>query len=226
MTRLLLVGHGSRDPAALDEFWQVAAAAGAAGCFLEFAQPTLPQALARLDGQVTVVPLTLFPAGHTVTDIPRLMAEAARPGLSFRYSGHLGLHPLIVAVVEERAREAGGAELILVARGASVPEANADLFRLAQRLGAHPCFCGLAQPDYLETLHSLGGHAFVLPYFLFTGVLIERMRRQAAAVGARFGRHIGPDPRLVQAILDKAGGAPPWPAASSTWSAPAPATRN
>ncbi len=86
---LLLVGHGSRDPAAAGEFEQLttlvrdAAPSGTrvgAG-FLELAEPHVDAALDRLvaDGatDIAAVPYVLFGAGHLKDDGPAILARAA-----------------------------------------------------------------------------------------------------------------------------------------------------
>ena len=49
-----------------------------------------------------------------------------------------------------------------------------------------------------------------MPYFLFTGVLVDRIHEQAAAWSAahpditvRMGPELGPDPRLARLVLDR-----------------------
>ncbi|HTQ38931.1 MAG TPA: sirohydrochlorin chelatase [Pirellulales bacterium] len=83
---LLLVGHGTQNSNGLAEFWavarQVAELAGeflVESCFLELAEPSIPEALERLLRQgverLTVVPLLLFAAGHAKHDIPAAVQE-------------------------------------------------------------------------------------------------------------------------------------------------------
>ena len=51
------------------------------GAFLEFAQPTIAEAVARLAGQggaeIAAVPMFLSAVGHTMDDVPKAVAEAA-----------------------------------------------------------------------------------------------------------------------------------------------------
>src|SRR5258707_5141020 len=96
---LLLVGHGTRDAAGLDEFAvvvervRVAASEPVEGCFLELARPTIGEGLARLVDRgvrrVTVVPVLLFAAGHAKRDIPAAVEEAAarHPEITVRQAG-------------------------------------------------------------------------------------------------------------------------------------------
>ncbi len=64
------------------------------GAFLEFARPTIAEAVARLAGQggteIAAVPMFLSAMGHTMDDVPKAVAEAARQyneGSGFRVQG-------------------------------------------------------------------------------------------------------------------------------------------
>ena len=95
---LLLVGHGTRDFHGQREFRQVAEllAAEANGvaveiCFLELAEPSIQEGVARLIErgvrQVIVLPLLLFSAGHAQRDIPQAV-QAALEDLTRGEHGH------------------------------------------------------------------------------------------------------------------------------------------
>ncbi len=123
---LLLIGHGTRDEQGLQEFRRVAelltaAATGLAVevCFLELAEPSVPQGAARLIERgvrhVIVLPLLLFSAGHAQRDIPRAV-EAAFDDLASRERSRrpatvwqapvLGCHPDIIELSVRRFGEA------------------------------------------------------------------------------------------------------------------------
>ena len=119
MTDLLLIGHGSRDPAAAKEFGALAEIVAArlgghrlAGGFLELADPPVDEALDGLVAEgaddVVAVPYVLFGAGHLKDDGPAVLARARRrhPGVRFRLARDLGTHPAVLDVAEERSREA------------------------------------------------------------------------------------------------------------------------
>ncbi|BDG61556.1 sirohydrochlorin chelatase [Caldinitratiruptor microaerophilus] len=90
------------------------------------------------------------------------------------------------------------AVLVLVGRGSSDPEANSDFYKVgrllweALRAGGGPlavdwvelCFIGVTVPDLDTALRrtvALGARqVVVLPYFLFTGVLVKRIARITA----------------------------------------------
>ncbi len=157
MTDLLLVGHGSRDPAAAKEFGSlVEMVAGrldgrrVAGGFLELADPPIDDALDRLVAEgaddIVAVPYVLFGAGHLKDDGPAVLGRARRrhPGVRFRLARDLGTHPAVLDVAEERAREAQArlvapddAEhaVVIVGRGSTDPDASAEFVKLARLLG-------------------------------------------------------------------------------------------
>jgi sirohydrochlorin ferrochelatase len=242
---LLIVGHGSRSAAGVAEYWDLArvvteaAPALDVGCgFIELAAPDLDTAVDRLvdrgAASVVAVPLVLLGAGHMKDDgrVPVL----GHPGVQFAYARHLGLHPLVLAVATDRIREAvgegdpAGTAVVVVGRGSSDPDANADLYKVARLLWdsrglamVEPAFVSLAQPSVpaaLERCRRLGAERIVVvPYFLFTGVLVDRIADQVAgwaaahpALHVRPGPHLGADPRIAHLVLERyaealAGGA-------------------
>ncbi|MEA2705114.1 MAG: sirohydrochlorin cobaltochelatase, partial [Actinomycetota bacterium] len=156
MTRpdLLLIGHGSRNPAATEEFdrlvQQLTAAAPdlrvGAG-FLELADPPIDAAVDRLVAEgatdVVAVPYVLFGAGHLKDDGPAVLARARarHPGVRFRLARDVGLHPAVLDVAEDRARTAlkrlpdtDSTAVVLVSRGSTDPDACADFVKFARLL--------------------------------------------------------------------------------------------
>ncbi len=264
---LLLIGHGTRSRAGGDELHgfadalskarpEVAVGAG----FIEFTEPRLDDALDALvaDGatRVVAVPLLLLGAGHLKDDGPAALARArlAHPGVAFSYGRELGVHPAVLDALEERTRAVvfgpsahrwpGGPTdaVVIVGRGSTDPDANAELAKAARLLAdgrgigatkatpgvgapfgfVEPAFVSLASPDVSEALdrcHALGARRIaVVPYFLFTGLLVERIGEQARRWASEhpnaevaLGAHIGIDERIVELAwsrYDEALGAP------------------
>ncbi len=161
MTDLLLIGHGSRDPAAAKEFAAVVDLVDArldgrrvVGGFLELSDPPIDEAVDALVAagadDVVAVPYVLFGAGHLKDDGPAVLARARHrhPGVRFRLARDLGTHPAVLDVAEERARAAltrvGGpndrgdgedAAVVLVGRGSTDPDACAEMVKFARLLG-------------------------------------------------------------------------------------------
>ncbi|MHB8464589.1 MAG: sirohydrochlorin chelatase [Acidimicrobiales bacterium] len=233
---ILLVGHGSRSEAGRAELLAladlVARAAGPVAVeagFLELSDPPAGVALDRLVARgvarVAVVPLMLNPAGHAKSDVPAIVLDGRQryPELPIAYGRALGVDHVTVGAAQARIRAVDGAgvPLLVVARGTSEPEANADAARvsrlLAECTGAPfvvTGFSGLTWPlvpDALEQCRRLGAERVVLfAWYLCTGILVERMRAQASAwseesgIEVRDAGHLGPDPALVALVLARA----------------------
>jgi cobalt/nickel transport system ATP-binding protein len=112
--------------------------------------------------------------------------------------------------------------VLLVGRGATDPDACADLVKLARLLAdgrglglVEPAFVAMAAPsieDGLERCRRLGADRIVvLPLFLFTGVLVERIGQRTAAWAAEHpavqvaaAGHLGADSRLADLVAERA----------------------
>src|SRR4051794_25143067 len=230
----MVVGHGTRDADGLEEFWTLAGhvreAAGelAVGFgFIELAEPLVDAAIDELvergAREVVSVPLVLLAAGHLEKDGPVALTRARmrHPGVEFRMGRDLGIDPVVLDVVEERARVAGGDAVVLVGRGSSDPDATSDLYKVARLLSdgrglgmVEPAFAGVASPDVaaaLERCRRLGATRIaVVPFLLFTGVLVPRIYAQASEwalahpdVEVVAGAHLGPDRRLARLVLER-----------------------
>ena len=237
---LLVVGHGTKSAEGVAQFGElvgrVAAAAPTAdveGGFLELAPPPITDAVARLvaagSRSVDVVPLVLVAAGHSKGDIPAALERERRrhPGLAFRYGRPLGPHPLLLDDLEERLAEVAprpqwpDTAVVLVGRGATDPDANAEVAKTARLLlegrgigTVETAFISLAEPSVpggLERARRLGfRRVVVLPYFLFAGVLPDRIVRQSRQwagehpdVDVRVAGLIGPGERLTRLVLQR-----------------------
>jgi sirohydrochlorin cobaltochelatase len=237
---LLLVGHGTRDDAGAEAFRDFVAqlrgrldGTPVGGGFIELSPPPLADAVTELVGEgvrrFAAVPLVLVSAGHAKGDIPAALAreKERHPGISFRYGRPLGPHPALLSVLERRLDEvldpAERAEttVLLVGRGSTDPDANAEVYKVARLLwegrglaGVETAFVSLAAPDVpaaLDRCRLLGARrVVVLPYFLFTGVLPDRVAEQAAAwaaghpeVEVRGAAVLGATPELADLVLER-----------------------
>jgi sirohydrochlorin cobaltochelatase len=209
---LLLAAHGTSDQAGVDAFaalavrvGKLAAAEGTqvAGGFIELSAPALREAIAGLaaasPGPIVAVPLMLSAAGHAKGDIPAALGRerTRHPGVSFTYARPLGPHPALIDLLAARIAAAGTDQpaVLLVGRGSTDPDANADVVKTARLLWegrdyplAETAFVSLARPDVAEGLERcrlLGARRIVVArYFLFPGVLPDRVAEQAAAYAA------------------------------------------
>lgn len=230
---LLLVGHGSRSEEGRAEFVELSRLVTAeapdvvveAG-FLELSGPPATSALdslvARGVKRASIVPVMLNAAGHSKSDVPAVVLEGRRrhAGVALHYGRPLGLEHAILTLARRRIEAAGGygLPLALLARGTSDPDANAEACKAGRLVGE--CagsrvvvtgFSGVtwpSVPEALDQLRRLGaGRVVCFAWFLFTGVLIERMKSDFAAFSEDSGvevvdaGYLGPDPSLVPLVL-------------------------
>ncbi|HEY8158768.1 MAG TPA: sirohydrochlorin chelatase [Methylobacter sp.] len=174
-------------------------------CFIEFAEVLIDSGLDRAaqhGGQVVVVPLILNAAGHVKMEIPEHIEHARlrHPQVEFIYCRHLGASEDILAILKRNLRKAlanldmpdpRNTGVILLGRGSSDRVANGEVAKMARWLyeeGEHPmvdiAFTGITHPrleSVVQRQVKLEMRQIVaLPYYLFTGTLIERIHRQAA----------------------------------------------
>jgi sirohydrochlorin cobaltochelatase len=239
---LLVVGHGSRDPRGAGEFHELvtlvrqrAPNLAVEGGFIELSRPPVSECVERLVGggsrRVAAVPLMLLAAGHAKDDIPAtLVREKMRhPETTFEYGRALGIRPELLELMDEKISAAVPDEekvetaVLIVGRGSSDPDANSDLAKVSRLFyegrpypAVEPAYVSMTRPSVsegLERLRKLGArHVVVFSYFLFTGVLEERIREQAGAfadahpgVEVRYAGYLGPHGRVADLVLERYG---------------------
>jgi sirohydrochlorin cobaltochelatase len=236
---LVIVGHGTRSDDGVAEFAELVATVAklapfdVAGGFLELSSPPMTDAVAGLYARghrrLVAVPLVLVGAGHAKGDVPAALVRERlrREGLTFGYGRPLGPHPVLLDLLDERIGEVLTRDerpetaVVLVGRGATDPDANADIAKTARLLyegrgflTVEPSFVSLAEPGVpaaLERARLLGARRIVAaPYFLFSGVLPDRVLAQTRAwaaghpdVDVRSAEVLGPDERVARLVLDR-----------------------
>jgi sirohydrochlorin ferrochelatase/(2Fe-2S) ferredoxin len=239
---VLLVGHGSRREKSNEQVRTLAAdlehrlGIPVDAGFLELAEPSIGDAVAGLApavSRLTVVQLSLFAASHVKNDVPLAVrqARADHPELTVHSGAHLGVHPAIVDLLDDRAAtveaelgvDRGEDEIavVLCARGSSDPDANGDAHKLARLLyegrgfdRVETCFVGVTDPRLDEALHTVAKDrpdaVVVLPYMLGDGVLTGRVRDGADEFDAEYpyvdaaaGDPLGTDARLLDVLGDR-----------------------
>lgn len=237
MEGLLLVGHGTRSAAGRRELLSLGELVAAAvpdvaveTGFLELCDPPAGIALDRLvtrgARRIAVVPLVLAAAGHAKCDVPAVVldARARHARVMLCYGRPLGVDHAVLSLARQRveAVQGRGLPLLVLARGASEPDANADACKmarlLAEQTGAPLVLTGFSGltwplvPDALDQCRRLGADRLVtFAWFLCTGVLVERIRADCAAFAGRSGvqvlhaGYLGPDPQLVPTVLERYG---------------------
>ncbi|MEU5958671.1 sirohydrochlorin chelatase [Streptomyces sp. NPDC047525] len=173
-------------------------------------------------------------AEHAKGGIPEALAreKERHPGTSYVCGRPLGPHPSLLNVLGRRLDEALGGPartprdradvtVLLVAPGSTDPEANAEVHRAARLLwegrgyaGVETAFVSLAAPDVpsgLDRCVLLGARRIVvLPYFLFTGALPERLLQQTEGWAAAHPEVevlpadvIGPEEELLDLVMER-----------------------
>lgn len=152
---LLLIGHGSRDVAAITEHQRLATSVAkrlgtpVQSCFLELADPPIAQGLrAAVEAgarRVLALPLFLGAATHQKNDVPAILnwARAQWPDREFRYGVPLGAQPSIVDALVHNIEQIIAAHppvapadtaILLVGRGSRDPDSNSEVYKLARLL--------------------------------------------------------------------------------------------
>lgn len=208
-------------------------------CFLELTEPTIQDGVDQCIEQgytdISVLPILLFAARHNKFDVTNELdrAKARHPQLTFHYGRHFGITPAILNLWKQRlalldtpehnphaiARE--DTVLLFIGRGSSDPDANGDVYKLARMMwegsGYHTvetCFIGITHPRLEEGFRRARLYApkriVVLPYFMFTGVLMNKIEAIAAQQQALYPEievaalpEMGIHPRLLTVLRDR-----------------------
>ena len=243
---VMVCGHGSRNGRAVGEFGVIAEKLR--GHFphwpveygyLEFAEPVLRDGLDRLRQagctRILAVPGMLFAAGHAKNDIPSVLNtyQAEYLDVTIDYGRDLGIDPKMLAAAGDRIRESVDAAgddialhetlLVVVGRGASDPDANANVAKIMRLLWegfgfgwGETAYSGVTFPlvePALEKAAKLGFRRIVVfPYFLFTGVLVSRIYRAVDAVAARHpdiaflkAGYLNDHPQVIATLAERVG---------------------
>jgi sirohydrochlorin cobaltochelatase len=213
-------------------------------CFIEFAPPELNAALldvARSSSRVLVVPLILNAAGHVKMEIPEAVEQArlACPHTEILLAPHLTACDPILAILKRRLRKAMNAldmpdptttGVVVLGRGSSDRGANGEMAKMARWLleeGDHElvdlAFTGITWPRLEKAVQRqvlLGmRQVVVLPYYLYTGTLMQRIHRQVEHLRGQYpqvrffcGEHFGFENEIFelmdQRVADLRAGVP------------------
>lgn len=196
-------------------------------CFLELAEPSIAEGFAACVEKgathIAVVPVLLLTAAHAKEDIPQELQAVQReyPHIAVTYGQPFGVHEQIIPILLERIKQeriGEDAMVLLVGRGSSDPDVKRDMRQIADLLQAfYPfqkvdiCFLAAVDPNFEEGLAKSLTYGykqvFVVPYLLFTGILMKGMERTIR----RFGReelilcsYLGYHPNLQNVLAERA----------------------
>ncbi|MCG5547615.1 sirohydrochlorin chelatase [Halorhodospira halochloris] len=204
-------------------------------CFIEFDEALLDAGLERAAARarrVTAVPLILNAAGHVKLEIPAHIdaARARNPQTEFRCARHIGASEPVLQILERRLRETmlsldapdpRTTGVILLGRGSSDRVANSEVARMARLLyegNEHDlvdvAFTGVTHPRLEKVVQrhwQLGmTQQIVLPFYLFTGRLIERINAQIQRLRGQYpqmafalGDYIGFEPEIFEVVDER-----------------------
>lgn len=173
-------------------------------CFLELTGPTIQETIDQCveqgNTELSALPLLLFAARHNKFDITNELDRARQrhPQVKFHYGRHFGINPQILELWRSRLADLdtptanpnqisrADTVLLFVGRGSSDPDANGDVYKLARMLWegsgyltSETCFIGITHPRLEEGFRRARLYQpkriIVVPYFLFTGVLMKKI---------------------------------------------------
>lgn len=207
-------------------------------CFIEHADVLLDAGLdraARGARRVLVIPFILNAAGHVKMELPAALDHARQrhPGVEFSVTRHLGMGRDIFAVLQAQLErlmkqlampDPMTTGVVLLGRGSSDAGANGELAKMARWLfeeNDHElvdlAFTGVTWPrleSVVQRQVRLGMMQIaIVPVYLFTGVLIERIRLQVERLQQQYpqvsfalGSHFGFDPGIFELLDNKVTG--------------------
>ena len=204
--------------------------------YLEFATPIIRNGLDALKSEgvnrVLAVPGMLFAAGHAKNDIPSVLnTYAAQNDLRIDYGKELGIDPKMMRAAGDRIQETLNSVskdigihetlLLVVGRGASDPDANSNVSKVTRILWegfgfgwAETAYSGVTFPlvaPALEHATRLGfKRIIVFPYFLFTGILVQRIYDATDEVAAKHpgiefvkAAYLNDHPQVIETFVER-----------------------
>ena len=208
-------------------------------CFLELTNPSIQEGVdycvAQGYSEISVLPILLFAARHNKFDVTNELDRARQrhPQLKFYYGRHFGITPSILELWRERLAQLDKSEhnpnkitrsetvLLFVGRGSSDPDANGDVYKMARLLWegsgyktVETCFIGITHPRLEEGFRRARFYQpqriIVLPYFLFTGVLVKKIvaitaqqQKQEREISLSCLPEMGIQPQLLQLLRER-----------------------
>ncbi|WP_103071743.1 sirohydrochlorin chelatase [Aquimarina sediminis] len=203
--------------------------------FLEFNHPTYEAAVERmyLNGirKIYALPVILFAGSHAKNDIPYELntIQSYHNDLTINMGKHIGVSSFLLDLAVKRIEEVESnlspisrkeTCLVVIGRGTTDPDANSDVCKLTSMLWegmgfgfATTAYSGTAYPKVDESLQMIEKLGFkrtiVIPFFFFTGVLLERIYGHVTAMNSTSNQEyvytapFGTDELLLQAFDER-----------------------
>lgn len=208
-------------------------------CFLELTGPSIQEVVDHCVEkgytELSALPILLFAARHNKFDVTNELdlARKRHSQLKYHYGRHFGITPGILDLWKQRLKLLDAPEhnpqgisreetvLLFVGRGSSDPDANSDVSKMARILWegsgyqtVETCFIGITHPRLEEGFRRARLYQpkriVVVPYFLFTGTLVEKIFDISAQQQAAFPEtqitclpEMGLHPALVQVLRQR-----------------------
>lgn len=205
--------------------------------FLEFARPVIRDGLEALKARgarkIVCLPGMLFAAGHVKNDLPSEINAfaAANPGIDVAFGRELAVEAKLLRASAARIAAAEAAAethvarkdtlLMVVGRGTNDPDANSNVAKVARMLWEGMGF-GWTEVSYSGVAYPLVdvglAHAarlgyrriIVFPYFLFTGILVDRIYQRTDEAAAAHpdieflkAEYLNDHPLVIETFVDR-----------------------
>lgn len=237
MRAILYICHGSRVKAGqqaalafIEKTMETNVAPIQEACFLELAEPSIAEGVARCiergASEIVALPFLLLRAGHANIDIPTELQEVmkAYPHIPLYYGDPIGVDSRMVDVLIDRLHETSDvipndATVLIIGRGSSDPatlEDFAEIQRLFQEktglLHVSVGYLAACEPHYEDELSKLleknPKDLYILPYLLFTGILMKTIERTVRKLETNTVIHLCPalgyDPAIHTILNERA----------------------
>lgn len=174
-------------------------------CFLELTEPDIKAGFEYCvregASEITVVPLFLLAAGHIKEDIPEALGPLIKnnPGITVKMADPFGVQESILDAISELVTKEAQPisvddSILIVGRGSSdssILQAFKSIKNgISQRLGVknvQVCYLAAAAPSFQNGLDSIcqqaSGKVIVIPYLLFSGLLLSEVIREVNKKG-------------------------------------------
>ena len=241
---VMLCGHGSRDKNAVLQFQSMVNSIkktylsnyDVESGFLEFCHPTIEQGFQNLKNlghkKIFALPIMMFAANHIKNDLPSEINNFINKNknIQIQFGRPLTIDPYLLKACKERIEESlihhkninkKNILLMVVGRGTSDPDANANIYKLSRLLHeglgfgkTEVSYSGTAKPyideGLRESMKLSYPYVVVFPYFLFSGVLINRIYEKTDLISKEFpnikiikAQYLNNHPMVIKSLFNR-----------------------